>query len=626
MEKIPKIDENQEAAMIKTCLLFDEKENQKREHFFQKRLLFGLFCGFYASVEQIKDYLGNMMPSYATDNERVTTALHSLEKDGFVVLSEDGTVVLTEKANKEGGDSAERQRVRYVQLIDDIMRNIEANVPQISNRSQVRQNVKDCLEYYMQTSCYKYLALDDGILTNDKASLSEKASNYLPKDDRLVSQMLLSIGSVIDKPSDIQRKTLETMAQAQITMRLMGMDLMLQNFKRTMIANKVFVLDTDVLLYLVTDYGERSRQYKALLQQLLGCGCNIYVPNEVLGEIYDHAEAAKKRYYFVSPILNGDVGRWAEYGINNVFLESYYSQKEDCKINVSWDTYIGNYFNSKYGASYTKDAVTNAVGTHRNMHYGVFPDEYDIYLSNKEDDKQLRDSLYGKTLQATLNTEKAETRDRDKNERIAQTDTRLFLNIKKLNELEEMRSGGNVTRSDYLCQRYYVVTNTFRIYSCTKELGMADRILCSPSALMAFMVEAGIMNRTDMDVLSLFDNPFLAYVAEQSLDDVRKMVQTGIDFKGKSIVRLRYDLQNQIECLLTAQPGTEAYNNAVDEVKQQGYDFKPQIERVRELEKQNADKDKQIEEMQRQLEKLKAMKKGNLYEVRIERQRKNGKR
>lgn len=155
---------------------------------------------------------------------------------------------------------------------------------------------------------------------------------------------------------------------------------------------------------------------------------------------------------------------------------------------------------------------------------------------------------------------------------------------------------------------------------------MADRILCSPSALMAFMVEAGIMNRTDMDVLSLFDNPFLAYVAEHSLDDVRKMVQTGIDFKGKSIVRLRYDLQNLIECLLTAQPGTEAYNNAVDEVKQQGYDFKPQIERVRELEKQNADKDKQIEEMQRQLEKLKAMKKENLYEVRIERQRKNGKR
>lgn len=220
-------------------------------------------------------------------------------------------------------------------------------------------------------------------------------------------------------------------------------------------------------------------------------------------------------------------------------------------------------------------------------------------------------------MDATLHTEKAEFRNEDKNNSIAKTDTKLFLNIKRLNEMENDRNGHAVSYNKFLDQKFYVLTNTFRIYACAKELNIDDRPFCSPSALMAFMVEAGIMNRGQLNVLSLFDNPFLTYIAGQSWNDICKMAQAGIDFKGKSIVRLRYDLKGHLNTLLTATPGTDAYSKAVDDVKRQGYSFKPQIEYARDLEKQNTEKEKQIEELQKQIENLKAEKRLENYKARI---------
>lgn len=611
------MDKNVEAAMIKTCLLFDNKSQQKREFLFQKKLLADLFCKKYNSVDSAMIYLAKEMPSYAFDRLQVKNALEKLQSSGFIEFSKDSYVTLSNDVLNRGNKSAEAQQKNFEQIVSEILQDIENNTSNIGNRQQLRQNIKNCLEYYIQISCYNFLALDDKIPIIENKALAQKASSNLLQDDRFISQILLSIGSVLAKPSETQRKTLEIMAQAQITIRLMGVDPMLQNFKRSLIASKVFVLDTDVVLYLITDNGERSRQYKSLLQQLLDCGCNIYIPDELFDEVYDHAEAAKKMYHFVSPVLNSDAGKWVEFGIKNVFLESYYRMKAENKLNISWDRYIDNYIQPKEGIVYTKDVVKEEIGQNRNIHYGEFPYGYNIYDSKSPADINLCKVLYEKTLAATLQTEKAGTREDEKNERIAKTDAKLFLNIKKLNELEIERNGKHVARNDYLCHKYYVITNTFRIYSCTKELGISDRLFCSPSTLMAFMIEAGIIDREKISMLSLFENPFLTYIAEQSWDDVKQMAQAGIDFKGKNIIRLRYDLQNHLNTLLTAKPGTEIYTEVIDEIKQKGYNFEPQIEHARDLEKQNAEKDKQIEELKSQIEKLKAEKKIDIYKVRI---------
>lgn len=528
------------------------------------------------------------------------------------------------KAKDEGEEYIEKQRNNFEELINDIFNDINRNVSKITNPAQVKQNVKECVEYYIQSSCLKFVAVDEVRMDNILAAIEQIASKNLPKDDRLTSQMLLSIGSVIDHPTDSQRQTLETMAHTQITIRLMGMDPMLQSFKRTVIANKVFVLDTDYLLYLITDNGEKSRQYKSLLNQLLDSGCNIYVPNELFEEVYDHAEAAKKMYNFVNPLLAGNVGKWAEYKIKNVLLESYYREKAISNTSHSWGTFINNYIRPKEGVAFTEDVVKEKVGFRHNIHYGHFPHNYDIYSSTKKKDINLRNELFHKALEVTLRTEKAENRDETKNNRIAKNDTKLFLNVKWLNDTERSRNGSNVSRADFLCHRYYVLTNTFRIYHCTKELGINDRLFCSPSALMAFMVEAGIMQRNNITYISLFDNPFLTYIAEKNWDEVVNIVQTGIDFRGKNIVTLRYDLQDYLQDLLTTPTDSEPYHNAVEAVEEKGYKFNKHIEYAIELEKQKDELLKQQEillrqneVMQKKLEKLEAERRKERYKARV---------
>ncbi len=352
------------------------------------------------------------------------------------------------------------------------------------------------------------------------------------------------------------------------------------------------------------------------MNQLLDSGCKIYVPEELFDEVYDHAEAARKMYNYVSPLLADNVGNWVEYKIKNVLLESYYRERAISNT-ISWETFISNYFRPKEGVAFTKDVIIEKIGNHHNIHYGHFPYDYDIYSSTKEEDVSIRNNLFQKALEVTLRTEKAETRDDTKNNRIAENDTKLFLNVKWLNDTERSRNGDKVSRTDFLSHKYYVLTNTFRIYHCTKELGIDDRLFCSPSALMAFMVEAGIMQRNNMDYLSLFDNPFLTYIAEKSWDEVVNLVQTGINFRGKSIVALRYDLQDYLQDLLTAPPDSESYHKAVEAVEEKGYTFNKHIEYAKELEKQNEELQRQNEMMQKKMERMETERRKERYQARV---------
>ena len=146
-------------------------------------------------------------------------------------------------------------------------------------------------------------------------------------------------------------------------------------------------------------------------------------------------------------------------------------------------------------------------------------------------------------------------------------------------------------------------------------------------AMMAYMVEAGFYNENKLDVLSLFENTFFAYIANESWKDTENLLKTGIDFKGKNIVRLRYDLQDNIQKLLTAVPGSDDYKTIVSEVKNKGYSFVEPIEYTHNLEKQNADKDNRIAQLEAELNRLKRkrVKKNTkvVYRIRRKKERKD---
>ena len=610
-------DKDLEAAMIKACLLFDAVKVQKREMLFHKKILVYILDANKKtdSVDEIYQLVSKELSGYSFNRDLVNNAVNALKADGFIDVDKDGGVSLTEKTQAKSDQYISQQKSLFDKLVDSIFLDVKQQVP-IKNELQVKQNIKNCIDYYIRVSCYKTLGVDEGKNLDEIALLQTKAVSHLGDNKRLKEQILLSIGNVIAHPTEEQHTTLDTMARSLITMQLLTSDPLLTNFKHSVIGRKVFVLDTDFVLYLITDNGERSVQYKRLLKVLTNCNCKIYIPTEVLTEIFDHAEAATKKYNFVRSFIENGKEQWVENGIKNIFVEAYYKNK-NANGEKSWHVFISNYYDKERGCKYTIDVVKECLSGYKNIFIGSMPYDNDIYDSDKEEDISLRNQLFEKALEATHNTEKAGRRDEIKNETIARTDTKLYLSVRDLNIKERERNGNKDERADLLEYKYYVITNTFRIYPCAAELNLKEKVFCTPMAMIAYMVEAGFYDENKPDVLSLFENKFFAYIANESWRDTENLLKTGIDFKGKNIVRLRYDLQDNIQKLLTAVPGSDDYKTNVSEVKNKGYLFVEPIEYTHNLEKQNADKDNRIAQLEAELNRLKKEKGKEKYQNRL---------
>lgn len=619
-------DKDLEAAMIKACLLFDAVKVQKREMLFHKKILVYILDTNKKtdSVDEIYQLVSKELSGFSFNRELVNNAVNALKADGFIDVDKDGGISLTEKTQAKSDQYISQQKSLFDKLVDDIFLDVKQQVP-IKNELQVKQNIKNCIDYYIRVSCYKTLGVDEGKNLDEIALLQTKAVFHLGDNKRLKEQILLSIGNVIAHPTEEQHTTLDTMARSLITMQLLASDPLLTNFKHSVIGRKVFVLDTDFVLYLITDNGERSVQYKRLLKVLTNCNCKIYIPTEVLTEIFDHAEAATKKYNFVRSFIENGKEQWVENGIKNIFVEAYYKNR-NANGEKSWHVFISNYYDKERGCKYTIDVVKECLSGYKNIFIGSMPYDNDIYDSDKEEDISLRNQLFEKALEATHNTEKAGRRDEIKNETIARTDTKLYLSVRDLNIKERERNGNKDERADLLEYKYYVITNTFRIYPCAAELNLKEKVFCTPMAMMAYMVEAGFYDENKPDVLSLFENTFFAYIANESWDDTKNILKTGIDFNGKSIVRLRYDLQDNIQKLLTAVPGSDDYKTNVSEVKNKGYSFVEPIEYTHNLEKQNADKDNRIAQLEAELNRLKKEKGKEKYQNRLSNKTKKGKK
>ena len=619
-------DKDLEAAMIKACSLFDAVKVQKREMLFHKKILVYILdpSKKTGSVDEIFQLVSKELSGFSFNRDLVNNAVNALKADEFIDVDKDGGVSLTEKTQAKSDQYISQQKSLFDKLVDSIFLDVKQQVP-IKNGLQVKQNIKNCIDYYIRVSCYKTLGVDEGKDLDEIALLQTKAVFHLGDNKRLKEQILLSIGNVIAHPTEEQHTTLDTMARSLITMQLLASDPLLANFKHSVIGRKVFVLDTDFVLYLITDNGERSVQYKRLLKVLTNCNCKIYIPTEVLTEIFDHAEAATKKYNFVRSFIENGKEQWVENGIKNIFVEAYYKNR-NANGEKSWHVFISNYYDKERGCKYTIDVVKECLSGYKNIFIGSMPYDNDIYDSDKEEDISLRNQLFEKALEATHNTEKAGRRDEIKNETIARTDTKLYLSVRDLNIKERERNGNKDERADLLEYKYYVITNTFRIYPCAAELNLKEKVFCTPMAMMAYMVEAGFYDKNKPDVLSLFENTFFAYIANESWDDTKNILKTGIDFNGKSIVRLRYDLQDNIQKLLTAVPGSDDYKTNVSEVKNKGYSFVEPIEYTHNLEKQNADKDNRIAQLEAEINRLKKEKGKEKYQNRLSNKTKKGKK
>ncbi|MBQ5415252.1 MAG: hypothetical protein IIU22_03640, partial [Firmicutes bacterium] len=79
-----------------------------------------------------------------------------------------------------------------------------------------------------------------------------------------------------------------------------------------------------------------------------------------------------------------------------------------------------------------------------------------------------------------------------------------------------------------LSKRTYLLTSSDRTNKCAKELGIFQKdICCDPKALLAIMQETGGLNGGKIEIINLFDNPFLVFTANEVWKEVKPILDNG---------------------------------------------------------------------------------------------------
>ena len=491
----------------------------------------------------------------------------------------------------------------------------------ISDKSIAIENIRKALSVYFHMYGYSFFRCQVDASEEQKKEAISLVTKGLEK--KFGQSLIIAIADTLDKPSEREKNILTIWAKAFISSQIMGLDPTLRNFKTTAFREKSFVLDTDVVLNCLANNAKYSNDYRTMVTRLLSAGCKMIIPKEVVKEVEDHANAAIKRYGISGSQIREYTDDLLESKGSNVFIEDYVKtiRHTPQKADMRFSDYIGNY--------YRKD-------DYEVLDYNlsrVFSDNYSNTLDVKVDSKEL-EMLTEKVNIKTLETEKGAIRTDDENYTISNTDAYLYLAVK--GKSKESKKGKILP---YNC---YLLTRTTRTIKAAKELGLyQDEIVCNPNILISVLQETGFIDSDKLNVINLFENPFLAYSSTTTWNEIEPILADKQQIiKHKELQQLRHDFKVDFHKLITAKSLDEKMD-AAKEITEDGYTFtsdlanalkrqkeiekKPELEKIAKEEalKELEETKKRMRDMQNKHNTIYA-KTGNSYKQKSSRTKKKG--
>jgi hypothetical protein len=169
----------------------------------------------------------------------------------------------------------------------------------------------------------------------------------------------------------------------------------------------------------------------------------------------------------------------------------------------------------------------------------------------------------------------------------------------------------------------YLITSAARYLRSAAACGIRDEVSTRPQAIASLLNMIGMASLTKRDMVELFENPFVISAVKESKEDVRRLVESGVDLRGAGLTRLRWDLKGALHAQLATVarendeveipqygPAGPEEKDALAEmlvsVKAKGYKIIPEIERLMQLvdraTSENANKDARIRELKESLD------------------------
>lgn len=544
-------DDQLSISMIKSTLLFslspDLKTNQQRKNLFDKAVLsmISSIDEGYSIKELIEEF--HIKFSRILADSQIRASLDRLVTKGLISL-EGEKYKASKKAKLDMMTGMAYVEQRTNALIDDIIAKthvIASGVKcSVDDDKLMWSNIKKTLNLF-----FKYYGTDlalevDSIVPNPNMVRQEELIRLLTDGIQpdLGECLVYCLGEVLSHPDKNQAEVISLWAKAFIGTQLMRLDPMLSAFQSNAIKDKTFILDTDFVLNCMVKNGKQSSVYSSLLQELLRIGCKVYITDSVVREVVTHAEFAKRNYNYFRNTFEATDEAVVYEELKNVFVIDYFVsllRSDSDYSDKSFASYMSNVYDSDDSYNFMLEVME------KRLPKGVIIGDEEL-VEKVNIDMVERENLTKSIYDETIKTYKATYRSIEENWQIAKTDAELYLIARCLNKNQPVRSN-----KELLYGSAYLITNSTRSIRCAKSNGIFSAVVSKPSVLVALLSEIGWFDASDKSIIDLLGNPFLAEIANQNWEELKTLVDLGVDLRGIELPRLKRDLKQVIHDLMT---------------------------------------------------------------------------
>lgn len=515
--------------------------------------------------------------------EQIKSSMERLKKDKFV-SEKDGKILTTSKAIAD----IEEKVLEIYQETEALINEIIEKITRLSSKSidnttfsKIKSNIKESLSAYFRLHGFDYICNNQISPVNiDKNEDLIKITKGNGLNNEIGDLLVYALGDTLKNPTEKQADTLFKWAKAFIGVQILNLDPTLKEFQKTIFAQKTFIVDTDVLLNCIVKESELNKTYVRLIKELKSWGCNLIIPEEVIAEVIKHGDAQSQYYYFKTAFDSVDENIISEH-IHNVFLKGYYLGIINNTIlrTTSFKQYLSNYIHDDSPYSFLIDYINYC-----------FPDTFKIKNLSEISKQQIPQDLFERLTNSicviTKKTFKAKWRTNEENLEISQNDAKMYLTAYSLNDQSSTKE------KRILPHRYYLLTNSGRAARCGLKEGLQTSISVKPEILISLFEQLGIFEIKSKEFLNIFENPYLVNIAENCWDNIKLLIDSGVNLTGTHPVRLKYDLNDTIHDFLTIDKDVhyeydikqqndneiKDFKQFVEKVKSKGYSFSQNIE------------------------------------------------
>ena len=525
-----------EATRLRSILLFNGKVKKSRRQDMITKTILSLILAHDGDATK-EGILKELNTQFKLDynQKELDAQIKKLYKLGLIEKEEDPLVV---KDSEKGRNFFEELDHNTEILLNGILEKAEILYApsMINNPDPLKKTVRRALSVFYSMNGYAFF----NVQKKEEISIKDAAIDLVKSeisDKRLAECVIRALAEVIEKPNEEQLNILTQWARAFVAMESMSLDPLLNNFKSKNLKEKEFIVDTDIVLYCLTSKARYSDNYIKMITKLKELGCKMYLVPEVINEVQKHIDAAKKCYKFYGSQLLGFPDDMLYEKISNVFIDDYVHEERDANDKTPFNFYIDEFSDPEYPAllhtkivkAFSENALNDVL-------------EVDTV---SEDFLQLQSEIYKLTMQ----TPKAQNRIEEDNRAISYLDAFLYM--------AALKNNSDLDISKMLSGKTYILTDSTRAIKAANNLGwVRNDVVCHPNALMALLMEMGDIKNQET-IINLFDNPFLAYVADNIWNEIDPLLKEGACIKHKGFDRLRADVDKSFDKLITEDVSTE---------------------------------------------------------------------